>query len=200
MFRGRFDIKQPAPEAIPEEYRDWLGTITADKTMPQIQSFLAEGGSVIGIGSSAAGLARDLKLPVTRGLTETVDGKEVPLPRTKFYVPGSLLTANVDTAQPLAYGMPDRVDLFFDSSPVFHAAAGAPELRKAAWFSGDQVLRSGWAFGPKYLDGAAAAVEIPVSKGKVFLFGPEVAMRAQSHAAFKLLFNAVYYGAAERRH
>jgi hypothetical protein len=36
-----------------------------------------------------------------------------------------------------------------------------------------------------------AAVEAPVGKGMVFLYGPEVTFRAQPHATFKLLFNAI---------
>jgi hypothetical protein len=196
MFRGRFDIKEPAPETIPVQYRDWLGTITPDKTVPSIEAFLADGGTVIGIGSSAAGLVRHLKLPVEDALTDSAQGKSVSLPRTQFYVPGSLLTARVDPTQPLAYGMPDHVDLFFDSSPAFRASANATDVRSVAWFAGKHVLHSGWAFGQEHLDGAQAALEVPAGKGKVFLFGPEIAMRAQTQGAFKLLFNGVFYGSA----
>jgi hypothetical protein len=94
--------------------------------------------------------------------------------------------------------MPKSVDLFFDSSPVFRASASAKDVQTVAWFSGQHVLHSGWAFGEQYLDGAAAAVEVPVAEGRVFLFGPEIAMRGQTQAAFKLLFNAAFYGAARR--
>jgi hypothetical protein len=36
-----------------------------------------------------------------------------------------------------------------------------------------------------------------VGEGKLFLYGPEVAFRAQPHGTFKLLFNGLYYGVAE---
>jgi len=36
-----------------------------------------------------------------------------------------------------------------------------------------------------------------VGQGKVVLLGPEVAFRAQPHATYKLLFNALYYGSAK---
>jgi hypothetical protein len=38
--------------------------------------------------------------------------------------------------------------------------------------------------------------EATVGRGKLFLMGPEVANRAQPHATFKLLFNAIFYGSA----
>jgi hypothetical protein len=59
------------------------------------------------------------------------------------------------------------------------------------------MLRSGWAWGVEKLDGAAAAVDLPYGKGRVILFGPEVALRGQTQGAFKLLFNATYYGASD---
>ena len=61
-----------------------------------------------------------------------------PLPREKFYIPGSLLRANVDNTNPLAYGMPAQVDVFFDSSPVFRLepTAALKHTSAVAWFSG----------------------------------------------------------------
>src|SRR5205085_9116925 len=31
---------QPKPEDIPEEYRSWLGRVTAEKTIPQLKKFV----------------------------------------------------------------------------------------------------------------------------------------------------------------
>jgi len=36
------------------------------------------------------------------------------------------------------------------------------------------------------------AVEAPLGRGKLFLFGPEITFRGQPHATFKLLFNSIY--------
>jgi hypothetical protein len=36
-----------------------------------------------------------------------------------------------------------------------------------------------------------------LGKGKVFLYGPEIAFRGQPHGTFKLLFNGIYYGPAK---
>jgi hypothetical protein len=90
--------------------------------------------------------------------------------------------------------MPAQVDVFFDDSPEFKLPAA--NLKPVVWFSGPQVLESGWAWGQQYLDGATAVAEASLGSGKVFLMGPDVAFRAQPHATFKLLFNGLYYGAA----
>ena len=58
-------------------------------------------------------------------------------------------------------------------------------------------LASGWAWGQQYLAGGAAVAESTIGEGKVILYGPEVAFRAQPHGTFKLLFNGIYYGSAE---
>ena len=197
MFRGRFDIKQPKPDRIPAEYRAWLGTITQAKTVPALEAFVRGGGTLIGIGGSAQAVVGALALPVEDPLVETVDGKTRPLPRSKFYVPGALLSATVDQAAPLGYGLPEKVDLFYDNSPTFRLPPNLPGSHVPLRFAGTRLLRSGWAWGVEKLDGAAAAVDLPYGKGRVILFGPEVALRGQTQGAFKLLFNATYYGASD---
>ena len=52
-------------------------------------------------------------------VTKEAEGKERPLGRDKFYVPGSVLRARLDTSHPLAWGMDDEIDVMFSSSPVF---------------------------------------------------------------------------------
>ena len=127
---------QPKPEEIPAEYRAWLGRVTTEKTIPQIRSFNESGGAVVAIGSSTS-LAGYLDLPLKSALTERgADGKEKPLPPEKYYIPGSLLTVTVDRENPLAYGVPENVDVFFDRSPVFRLNPDA-QLKGAtpvAWF------------------------------------------------------------------
>ncbi|MBV9404206.1 MAG: peptidase, partial [Acidobacteriaceae bacterium] len=195
---GGFFFRQPKPDEIPAEYRPWLGQISAEKTIPQIRKFVEAGGAVISIGSSTA-VAHYLNLPVTSALVEhTADGKERPLPPEKFYIPGSLLTASVDNKNPLAFGMPRTVDVFFDNSPVFRLKPDASlhGASAVAWFPNDKPLHSGWAWGQQYLDGGVGVAETHLGAGKVFLLGPEVAFRGQPQATFKFIFNGVYYGAA----
>jgi hypothetical protein len=139
-----------------------------------------------------------MKLPVQNHLVErTQSGQERPLPREKFYVPGSVLSAKVDAAHPLAHGMGERVDLMFSSSPTFRLTPEAPaaRLRPVVWFDSAKPLRSGWAWGQHYLEGGVAIFEARVGEGALIGFGPEVTFRAQTHGAFKLFFNGLYSGA-----
>ncbi len=189
---------QPSAESIPAEYRGWLGRVT-DRTIPEIEKFVEAGGSIVTIGSSTS-LAEMLGLPVKDFLMEKDgEGKERPVPREKFYIPGSLLKAHVDNSNPLAYGMPDQVDVFFENSPVFRLQTNVESkpMHAVAWFAGTNVLDSGWAWGQQYLDGGTAIAEASLGEGKVVMLGPEVAFRAQPHATFKLLFNGLYFGSTK---
>ena len=190
--RGGAGGNAPAepPAGLPAEYRSHFGRVTAENTLPRIREFIENGGTVIAIGSSATNLASYLKLPVENHLTEN----GTPLPRTKFYVPGSVLRARVDLSQPVAAGMEEHTDVFFDDSPVFKLGPGAAGagLTPIAWYDTKEPLRSGWAWGQSYLENGIAAVEARVGKGRVLLFGPEILQRAQPHGTFKLLFNGIY--------
>jgi hypothetical protein len=196
---GRGVFATASAENTPPEYRGWLGRITEEKTVPQLKRFVESGGSIVTIGSSTS-VAELLGLPVKSYLTEMgPDGRERALPREKFYIPGSLLRMQLDNAQPLAYGMPKQVDVFFDSSPVFKLdpSAALKHTEPVGWFSGPEVLDSGWAWGQQYLDGGTAVAEATVGEGKVVLLGPEVNFRDQPHGTYKLLFNGLYYGSAQ---
>ncbi len=186
------------PELLPEEYEDSLGAVTVSQTVPRIKEFLEAGGTVLAIGDSTI-LAQHLGLPISDALVEKLpDGGERPLPREKFYVPGSVLRAQVDNSNPLAFGLPSEVDLFFQRSQAFRLDPGAAKqgVEAVAWFGPDS-LRSGWAWGEGYLEDTIAVIDANVGRGKLFLFGPEVVFRAQPHGTFKFLFNGIYYGRAE---
>jgi hypothetical protein len=190
---SEFGGRAPSNDELPAEYRTQTGRITADKSIPQLKSFLEAGGSIVTIGSSA-NLAYQLKLPVTNALTETVNGQDRPLPGDKFYIPGSVLQVTYDTTQPANWGMPAVGDVMFDSSPAFKVDpnANAQGIRALATYTTDKPLRSGWAWGQKYLKGSMAAFVAPYGAGKLYVFGPEITFRAQAHGTFKLLFNQLY--------
>jgi hypothetical protein len=185
------------PDAIPEEYRDRLGSITEAKTMPALKKFVESGGSIVTIGSSTS-IADVFGIPVKSYLTEkTADGKDRALPAEKFYIPGSLLKTNIDNTNPLAFGMEKQVDVFFDNSPVFRMEPTADKKTNSVGWFGANSLDSGWAWGQDYLDGGTAIAEASVGEGKVVLLGPEVNFRDQPHGTYKLLFNGLYYGSAK---
>jgi Zinc carboxypeptidase len=182
---------------IPDEYKARQGRISAETTIPQIKKFLDAGGSIVTVGSSTS-MAQLLGVPVTNALVEkSADGREVSLPREKFYIPGSLMRVTIDNNDPLAYGMPKTADVDFDSSPVFHITpSDSVKTTNVAWYAGKETLDSGWALGQAYLDGGTAVAEANVGQGKVFVIGPEVTFRGQPHGTFKLLFNGLFYGNA----
>jgi hypothetical protein len=189
----------PTPANIPKEFEFMVGRVSADKTVPQLKKFLEDGGSILTVGGSTS-LAYHLGLPIANHLLEkSADGREIPLSSQKFYVPGSILQARVDTSNPLAYGMPELVDVFYDNSPVFDLLpeASLKGLKPVAWFESKNPLRSGWVWGDQYLWRGIEAVEAPYSQGKLFLFGPLITFRGQPHGTFKFLFNGIYYGPAQ---
>jgi hypothetical protein len=182
---------------IPDEYKARQGRISAETTIPQIKKFLDAGGSIVTVGSSTS-MAQLLGVPVTNALVDkNAEGREVPLAREKFYIPGSLMRVTIDNTDPLAYGMPKTADVDFDSSPVFHITpSDSVKTTNVAWYAGKETLDSGWALGQAYLDGGTAVAEANVGQGKVIVIGPEVTFRGQPHGTFKLLFNGLFYGNA----
>jgi hypothetical protein len=192
---GDFFGTPPDPQRVPPEYRGRLGRLTVAKTVPQLRQFLNDGGTIVAIGGSTS-IGRHVGLPIASHLVQ--DGK--PLPQSRFYVPGSVMQVRVDNTRPVAWGLPDRVDVFFDESPVFALGPGAYGLglRPVAWFETDRPLRSGWAWGQQYLKDGVAATEAPMGEkgGKLFLFGPEILNRGQPHGTFKFFFNAIYLARA----
>ena len=184
---------------IPDEFKAMVGRVSADKTLPILRKFVENGGAILTVGGSTS-LAYHFGLPVANHLVETTpDGRELQVSQQKFYVPGSVLQVKVDTTNPLAYGMAEATDVFFDNSPVFDLLpeASRQKVVPVAWFENKNPLRSGWVWGDQYLHRGVEVVEAPLGKGKVFLFAPEITFRGQPHGTFKFLFNGIFYGPAE---
>ena len=153
------------------------------------------GGTVIGIAASADSLIQAFKLPLATHLVEN----GTPLGRDKYYVPGSVLRVAVDPMNPLAHGYGKEVDVFFDNNPVWrpNPSGGTGDVRAVAWFASPTPLRSGWAWGQKYLDKGIQMAETTVGKGRVLLFGNELLFRSQPHGTFRFFFNGLYLSVAE---
>lgn len=192
--RGFFGGNRDA--AVPTEYKHMTGRLSQEKSAPALQRFMDQGGTVLTIGSSTA-LGEMIGLPVTSALIDRApNGTERQLPAEKFYVPGSVLSVAVNNKLGVAAGSPDSVDVLFDNSPAFRLAPDAQlkGMQPVAWFDSAHPLRSGWAWGQSYLDGAVAIAEAKVGQGELYMFGPEITFRAQPHGTFKFLFNGIYGG------
>jgi len=196
---GGFGGRPPTAQEVPEQFRSHLGRVTISKTVPQLKRFAEEGGVIVAYGGSAA-LGYHLGLPLTDHLVEVQqNGEDRPLPRTKYFIPGSIMRVAVDNTTPLGFGFEKQVDVFFENSPVMELAPNAAlrGVKPVSWFDSKESLRSGWAWGQHYLDGGTAGVDVTLGKGKVFLIGPEITFRAQPHGTFKFLFNSIFYGTAQ---
>ncbi len=174
---------------IPREFWPALGNVSPERTIPQLKQFVEAGGQIITIGSSTA-IAQHFQLPIENHLLD--NGR--PLTGEQYYIPGSLLQVALDPSRPITAGMDARPIVMFDNSPVMKLGAGAAAagVRAIATFDTPKPLRSGWAWGQERLQGGVAMAEAKVGKGTVYLLGPEVMFRAQSHGTFKLVTNTFY--------
>jgi hypothetical protein len=179
------------PDDVPPEYRDRIGSLTTARTIPQLQEFLNAGGTILAIGS-ATDIGIQLQLPIANALADST-GRS--LPRSKFYVPGSILSMRVDTTLALGEGLRPVTDFYYDNAPAFRLLPGANArgIKRVVWIDGPTPLRSGWAWGQKYLSGVTEVLQAPVGKGMLVLYGPDPYFRSQPHGTFKLLFNGLLY-------
>ena len=83
------------------------GSMSADTTMPQLKTFLNEGGRIVAVGGAATNLAVSLGLPFENQVGD--------VPGDRYYIPGSVLQVAVDTTQPAAAGAHPVTDVFFDN-------------------------------------------------------------------------------------
>ncbi len=176
---------------MPEMYAKRQGGINA-QGVAAIEQFVQDGGTIICIGQAAGQAISQFKLPLA---------SQTDLPRTDFYVPGSVLQVSVDQKNPLAHGMPDKVDIFFDQGEGNAAwkvsgDTAATNLHSVAWFADAHPLRSGWAWGEAALDKGVEIAEATVGKGRVVVFGNALLFRSQPHGNYKFFFNALYLSVA----
>jgi hypothetical protein len=166
--------------AVPGEYRHRAGVLTESRSVPALKRFAERGGTLVVIGQAA-------RIVASMGVSTE------PIP---YNIPGSILRTRVDNTTPIGFGFEAEVDVFFDNNPVFRATGvggtAVAQFERSA-------LRSGWARGEDQLAGGLAAIDMPYGRGRMVVFGPQIAFRAQSHGTFKFLFNAIHYARAERR-
>ncbi|HET7112982.1 MAG TPA: hypothetical protein VFI57_05025 [Pyrinomonadaceae bacterium] len=184
-----------APRNIFEGYR--AGTMPPDlvgglgeEGVKQLRAFIVQGGTVVFLNRASEFAIEQLKLP----LRNVVGG----LPRTDFYVPGSILRLELDITHPIAAKMPKETIAWAENSPVFEVVENASGDVPAAnvkiigrYPEDKDPLLSGWLLGGDRIKGKAALVEVTMGKGRVILFGFRPQYRAQSVATYPLLFNSL---------
>ncbi len=172
--------------AMPPELTGGLG----EEGVKQLRAFIVQGGTAVFLNRASEFAIDQLKLPVRN----VVGG----LPRTDFYVPGTILRLQLDTTHPIAKGMPQETIAWAENSPVFEVVENATGDVPAAnvkiigrYPENKDPLLSGWLLGGDKLKGKAALVEVTMGKGRVILFGFRPQYRAQSTATYPLLFNSL---------
>jgi hypothetical protein len=168
---------------MPPEYTGGLGA----EGVKALREFVEQGGTLVCLNRASDFAIEQFKLPVR----DVVDG----LPRTDFYVPGSILRIELDTSDPIAKGMPKESIAWVENSPVFEIKSDPLALVRVkviAWYPKDKdPLLSGWLLGGDRIKGKAALVEVGLGKGRIILFGFRPQYRGQSLATYPLFFNAI---------
>lgn len=97
----------------------------------------------------------------------------------------------------MTWGLPSEVAVFLDNATALQTSLPGAELERwvLASYPDDarDVLVSGWIHGGDRLTRRAAAVATTFGRGKLVLLGFRPQHRAQTHATFPFLFNALYW-------
>jgi hypothetical protein len=168
---------------MPPEFTGGLGP----EGVQALRDFVEQGGTLVCLNRASDFAIEQFKLP----LRDVVDG----LPRSDFYVPGSILRIELDTADPLIMRMPKESVAWVENSPVFEIKSDPPALNRvkilASYPKDKDPLLSGWLLGGERLKGKAALVEVGMGKGRMILFGFRPQYRGQSLVTYPLFFNAI---------
>ena len=164
----------------------------------RLASWLAAGGTLVGIGAGAAYLSA-----AESGLSEIRLVEEPPLQdgerratraqreeaEIREKIPGTLLAASIDTTSVLGYGYPDGTAAVMVRDPVELALADDGN----AWLYANQAPLAGYLSeeARRRLPGSPYAVIVSRGLGRVVLFASDPAFRGITHALEKLSLNAI---------
>jgi len=189
-------IPDQAPRTILNGYR--LGSMPPLLTggvgtagVQALREFVSAGGTLVLLNRACDFAIEQFKLP----LRDVVAG----LPKTEFYVPGSILRIELNTSHPIARGMPYQTIAWAEDSPVFEVVyrdmiteVPASDVTVIASYPRtSNPLLSGWLLGTNRIRNKAALLEVKMGKGRLVLFGFRPQYRAQSLATYPLFFNAL---------
>src|SRR6267154_4426216 len=100
---------------MPPEYASGMGP----EGVKALRAFVEDGGTLVCLNRASDFAIEQFKLP----LRNVVAG----LPRTEFYVPGSILRIELDTSHPIAKGMPKESIAWAEDSPAFEILPGSAD-------------------------------------------------------------------------
>jgi hypothetical protein len=172
-----------------------LFDLPIEKALPEAQRRRQASAEGAPGGGSAADLRGAFQSPAR---LMAVLRDRVAEPESLFYCPGSLLANEFDGEHPVAYGMPARWPVFFETDQAYRLSPGFVVRGEAVsrYPKQGRILESGWLLGEEYLRNQANAMSFKVGKGSVVALATEVDYRTQPRATFKLLFNGIFQGTA----
>ncbi len=170
-------------KTTPPEYRGGIG----EEGWAALEEFVHEGGTLVALGDACGLLIDKMPLPV-KDIKAT-------LPNAQHFAPGTIVNLQVDTAHPVGFGVAPATYGFYINSPFFQVEDGfsSQKVDIVARYPNTEAMASGWLRGEEFQLGKAAVVAIDMNPGKVVLFGIRPQHRAQTHATFPMLFNALYW-------
>ncbi|MBI2615975.1 MAG: peptidase M14 family protein, partial [Gemmatimonadetes bacterium] len=179
---GGFGGQQPEP---PPEFRSGIGA----EGVTALKQFVQSGGTVVTFGEAGEFAIEKLEVPIRDVVAN--------LPTKEFWSPGSTLRIHVDTAHPLAFGMPEQaLATFLQGNHAYEVVPTATneKVERIATFVDRDLLQSGWLLGEDRIAKKAAVVAVQQGQGKVVMIGFRAQHRAQTHGTFKLVFNTLVSG------
>jgi hypothetical protein len=169
------------PPKFPPEYLSGIG----EEGVEKVKEFVENGGVLLLLNEASEFAVDALKLPLINTVKD--------LKPDEFHCPGSLLKTEINTASPLAYGVDEGTPILFWGGPAYMVkpVQNSDDFDVVIRYPDENVLKSGWLIGEKYLCRKAALIDAKMGKGRVVLLAFRSHFRCQTHATFKFLFNAL---------
>lgn len=166
---------------LPPEYTGGLGGAGAQALV----SFVRGGGRIVAVEEATEYMIDIFDLAIANAVDR--------LPPQEFFIPGSILSVELEGDHPITRGKGERTPAWFwRSSRAFDLQDGGVQV--VARYGDGNPLLSGWLLGPQYLAGKPAIVEARVGEGSLVLFGFQPDYRGQTVTTWPLLFNALAGG------
>jgi hypothetical protein len=175
----------------PPVYRGGIG----DDGLNALRAFIDAGGTAVALGNATKLFVDHWPIPV-KNAAEGLSNDEL-------LIPGTIVNVETDPTHELAWGMPRESHGYFIRSPFFTLTEGfaSQVATVAVRYPNSDVRASGWLRGGEYVAGRAAAVQLDFAPtamgakgGRIVLLGLRPQHRVQTHATFKILFNALVRG------
>jgi hypothetical protein len=171
------------PGVVPGEYVGGLGPLGATA----LREFVQAGGTLIAFNNASLYAIEELGLPVKNVLAG--------LKPEEFYCSGSLLRVEIaDEANPATWGLPKEPVVMFERGPALEPGEGFAGKVLASYPKNQTPLMSGYLLHGEKLQGKAAALEVQLGRGRVYLLAFRPQWRGQSHGTYKFFMNAIYAG------